>query len=399
MQDRLIWRVVGCRWLLDSPLLLASWVTFAIGIVAILDVAAALHRAEAVRGEVASELARLAVEAAAIEVCANEAEQGQCAVGGFDIRYERRGPQLLLTARTSDNEVWHFACLSLSGAAPSCFSQRLVAVDPDVPLRVGEGSVLGNGTWPRLDPSIVAGAPRADGTTGFAADPALGLLHWDGGTEGPDFVFAGFGTSRCRAPAGGVIVVPGHLWVPPSSREYRCRLDRDVTVIVQGNLYLGASIGVEGPGRLVLVASSGPTSMAFADRDGNGRWSAGDLARGAPFQGRLEGGGNVYFGLPRAPRSVVIQASVIADGEVHLASETTLAGCLAVPHGLTELGPAALRLSGEALFNVQRERVPGFVTDGAPRPGLLQLLVGTSGDGLPVPGEGQQPLYLAASPR
>lgn len=393
-------RALGWRWMVDSPLLLATWITFAAGVLAVLDVGSALGRAESVRGEVMQELARLAAEAAAIEAGEGGGDT-ELAVGEFLVGLERAAGALLLTVRNADGERWRFRCEQLTGAAPGCFGQRLTAADPQVPVKVREGSSSRFGALPELDEAALAAAPRGEMVPGIVADPSLALLHWNGGTEGPDYVFADrFAGADWKAPAGGVVVVPGHLWVPPRADGRVLHLERDLTVVVEGNLYVAGSLHVHGSGRLVIVTRSCDHAVPFADRDGNGRWSTGDVARAAAFAGRLEGGGNVYFGLPQrawSSEDLCVDASIVAAGELHLAARTQVAGAVVLPFGLTELAAEAqLQLSGRHLFNVQRERVPGFLTEGPPRPGVLR--VGFEAAEPAAEGR-EQPLYLAASPR
>lgn len=392
-------RWCGLRWLLDSPLLLATWCSFAFGLMAVVAVAAALRRAELVRAEVAGELARLAAEAAAIEFCAGDATRARVNVGDFEVRAVQRGPVLALAARSADDELWRFECQRLQGAAPDAFAQRLVTTDAAAALRIGEGRVVAATCLPQLDDEVLATAPRADAGTGFRLDPALSLLHWQGGTEEPDFVFDRFGQADWTVPANGVVVVPGHLWFAPHVGNYRWRLERDVVVVVEGNLYVGAGATLEGPGRAVFVTRIPAGNRPFADKDGNGRWSPGDEPRGGAFTGVLEGGGNVYLGLPGQRNALSVAAGVIAAGEVHLSVEVRLDGPLVLAAGLTALADrASLRLSGERLFNVQRERVPGFRTQGPPRPGLLQLVERRSARAVDEV-DGELPLYVASSGR
>jgi len=386
-------RLLDGRWLWGSPLLLATLCSFGFGLAAILDVAGALRRAEGVRAEVATELARLATEAAAIQCFATHESQVHLADGEFDVHGVPDGELLLLSTRSTAGESWRFTCRRLSGAAPACFAERLVTTDPEIAARVGEGVVVAPDALPQLDRAALAAAPRAEGASGFRLDPALALLHWQGGTEAPDFVFDRFGTEGWTPPKGGLVVVPGHLWFAPSVSAYEWHLEQDLVVVVEGNLYVGASARISGPGRLVLVTTVPTGAQPFVDRDGNGRWSAGEPSFGRDFAGVIEGGGNVYLGLPSQHRALEVGASIVVGGELHLTADAAVDGALVLSRGLTELvAGARLRLRGEALFNVQRERVPGFCTTGAPRPGLLALV----GGGLREP---QQPLYETSPAR
>ena len=98
-------RLLDGRWLWGSPLLLATLCSFGFGLAAILDVAGALRRAEGVRAEVATELARLATEAAAIQCFATHESQVHLAVGEFDVHGVPDGELLLLSTVDRDHLV------------------------------------------------------------------------------------------------------------------------------------------------------------------------------------------------------------------------------------------------------------------------------------------------------
>ncbi len=102
---------------------------------------------------------------------------------------------------------------------------------------------------------------------------------------------------------------------------------------------------------------------------------------GERYRGPVEGTGAIYLGLPAQeadpdhpdnPVELTIAASLYAQGEVHvLASRVEIYGALVMEQGLTCFGRPALVLPGNRLPNTQRERVPGFRSNGGRRPGLL----------------------------
>ena len=165
-----------------------------------------------------------------------------------------------------------------------------------------------------------------------------------------------------------LLVVPGHLWIVASPRADLVRLDRDLTVVVEGNLYVGASLEIEGPGRLLFVTIAGDLARPFADRDGNGRWSEGDVTRQGEFLGVLEGGGNVYLGLPNSAAAISLDAGLIAGGEVHVAAPTA---ALLVPARVVAtavaaaLAVAALAVAAAAARLVARLEPPHQVVESA----------------------------------
>jgi hypothetical protein len=153
-------------------------------------------------------------------------------------------------------------------------------------------------------------------------------------------------------------------------------------MIVAGNLYVGRSLRVTGAGCLTIVTQI-DDGVAFADNDGNGRWSAGEPLYGAEgFRGPVEGSGNAYLGLPRGQQTVLeLDCGLVIDGQLHVGADR------AVVHGPVLLGSggtalpdrhARFEVSGRRLPALQRSVLPGFVAVGAPRPGPVRLEVAGS---------------------
>lgn len=194
-------------------------------------------------------------------------------------------------------------------------------------------------------------------------------LAW--GTDGADFRLTSSGDDAL--PPDRVVCCDGHVWIPPGE-PVRLRLERDATVIVCGNLYLGDDLVVEGPGRLLLVAWA-VNGRVFGDVDGDGyfgpdepRWRVATFGHGAP-----EGQGAVHLGLlghlPRSS-SLRIDAAVVARGEIRAAVDTRLAGPAVATHGVR--GPGIVLGGATWVLDVARDGFPGMATEGAPRPSLLQ---------------------------
>jgi hypothetical protein len=370
------------RWLVDSPLVLATWLAVGGVCVTMLDAVTAVGSAERVRRELDYALARIAAETAAFQW--QEAHDvGVLEVGGVAVEVERTASEWRLASRLADGSTWRFRCDALSGAAPAALAGGVVSSSADVEPEA----------WPQLDPAAVATARRADVLPAFRRDAGLALMHWSAGTEADDF---SLDPVRCRRGLvdGGLIVVPGHLWIEARREPWTIELDRDLTVVVQGNAYLGGNVVVRGAGRLLVVATPG-VGASFADRDGNGRWSAGDRALvGARGKGPLEGAGVVHVGFAGRPAPETLDFGLVAV-HAHLHHDATFAGPVLLSHGTTSLGsrPATVTSSGRWSFAVQRERVPGFSTVGAPRPGLLRDDAGNPAVGV------EQPLYLASPAR
>jgi hypothetical protein len=386
------------RWrsLWDSPLVLAAWIAVGCGSVAMVDVGGALRRAREVRCAAMPELTRLAAETALADVLAREPEAtfAQLEVGSTMVTVTRGGGEFRLACVVADGGVFRFRCDEVPGAAPEVFAHACSAVDPSCTGAVRGARLIGRDQMPRLDPAQVAQAVRGDQLAAFQLDQGVALLSWESGTEKPDYVVQPSRAAELDG-AGGLVVVAGNLWVEVGEKPLRLTLQRDLVVVVRGNVYVGRSIVVDGPGRLVVVASRGAGESSFADVDANGRWSRGDILRGeGDFVGPFEGAGNVYLGLPGTKHAVACDASIVLDGELHVGVAARVAGPLVVGCGATTITPLGGRVEARRdwTFAIDRERVPGFQTGGAPRPGRLWR------DTVP-PGGGEETLYLSAPAR
>ena len=207
-------------------------------------------------------------------------------------------------------------------------------------------------------------------------DSSLALLRLPSGTDRTDFVLADSqgAVVSPSVPPSGLVRLDGHLWVDRADKPVTMQLDRDLTIVIRGNLYLGRSVHVRGPGRLVLVVTRRRGGM-YRDLDLDGRWSDGDelLTPGTEFRGSIEGSGSVYLGLPAGnpvPDSIRLDAALVVDGEVHIQSaRAEIWGALAVGYGVTGAGDDHVLLTlGLLLPDTQRERIPGFQPVGRPRP-------------------------------
>jgi hypothetical protein len=279
-----------------------------------------------------------------------------------------------------------FRCELLAGQAARALGMPLSLRDPRPVPRVDPAPRrLGVDDFPALVPDLtkVAASPAALGPD-VAEDPSIGVLRLRAGTERKDWTLrAGQdGIVRLGVPPNGIVLVPGHLWLDRGSGPLVIELARSLTIVVDGNLYLGRSLEVRGPGRLALVARRGEAD-GFADRDLDGCWSPTDgRLRGEGSSrpnGPLEGSGSIYLGLPgdAAPEpELVAGATLVAEAELHaIARRVLVRGAVVGAHGLT-LGPDcdSCTVDGEAVPVISRERIPGFVTTGRPRPGWLQRI-------------------------
>ncbi len=366
------------RWLVDSPLLLASWASFVLVVLALRPVAAALRAAEAVQAETDQAQARLCAE----QVAADLLRAGEVDLGRSDAVVVRLGSLVCTATPAGDGglrvavqgragRAHEFWCEALPGGAPAALREPLTVFGAaPLPPDLAAAPRPPAAARPRL--LVPERHVEALSTLGFARDPAVGLLHLAAGTDAEDLTWGAGRAELALEPATGVVVVPGNLWLCGTG-PLTLRLARDLTVVVRGNLYLGRSVTVVGPGRL-LLATDAAAGRPFADRDGNGRWSAGDGLLGPePFRGPIEGAGGVWLGLPGEPGPVLeVGAGLLVDGELHLNADTTVHGPVVLGHGVTRLADGvALRPTGRRLPDVERGRVPGLRPEGAPRPGRL----------------------------
>ncbi len=380
-------------WCWVSPaMLLAVASTVGIVLAIVQDVAGTLRRADTVQRAAALVRVELAADAAAAMFASGELPAGQpLPIGGLEARVEAQADEWLVTVSGPEAPSAAFVCAPLPGAAPPAFGEVATFTDDRLGAMLGRGRAVAAAALPQLDAAALAAATRADLVPGFRRDAGIALLNLDAGTDRDDFVWTG--ASAAPNVPGDLLVVPGNLWLDGGATAFEVVLSRDLVIVVCGNLYLGRSVRVRGA-RLVLATALERGATAFADADGNGRWTAGEVLRSSEgFCGPVEGGGACYVGLARGARSVQVDAGLVLGGELHVAADCQLRGPVVLPFGITELfGPHAVHALGGFTFEVERERVPGFLTAGAPRPGLLRAV-------LPTTKLAQQTLYPAAPAR
>lgn len=381
-------------WLVDSPLLIAAWVAVVMGLLTLVQVARALREADRVRVRSNEVLARVAAEAAVAALPASPVLPVQVAIGRVAVRIESAADEWLLTVVLPDGEHCQFRCANLPGEAPAVFGRPLSLGDAAAVERWG-GAGCQSGDVPVLDPLALAQAWPADRVPAFRRDVGIALIHCEAGTERDDYVVDSGSPDLGLPVEANVVSVPGHLWIPPGNEPWRLYVGRDLTVVVQGNLYVGRPIEVDGPGRLLFVTALPAGAVAFVDGDGNGRWSPGEpTCDGRPFQGVVEGAGNVYLGLSAAASSTDVGVGLVVGGQLHLRADSRVDGPVALAHGVTQLGGRNVRLlaTGARLFDPGRERVPGFLVHGPARHGRLRSWSPNHADA-------EEPLYLAAPGR
>ena len=378
-----------------SPLLLSAIASFVLVFAALLAVARAVANAEGVRRKAAHVCARLAADMVAMQQLSRPAgEPVEVQVAGMHVAVDRQHTGWRIETRGADGDAFVFLCDQLLGAAPEVFGSRAAVVDASLLERLPGARQVHRCELPQLDEQALAAAVHADVTPTLRRDCGTALLQWAAGTDGDDYVFDRRHTCGHEVP-GDLLVVPGHLWIEPGERPLEFELTRDLVVVVRGNLYVGRSIAVAGGGRLLFAVARDPQACVFADRDGNGRWSSRDVLReDAEFTGPIEGGGSVYLGLTGSRATVALGAGLVVGGELHLMTDARVAGPLIVSHGITATTPGArVDAAGDWVFDPDRERVPGFLTRGGPRPGRLREV-----ESIPAPPP-EEPLYLAQPAR
>lgn len=316
-------------------------------------------------------------------------------VAGLRIDIRPGDDRWCLDATAADGSRQCFEAEVVAGAGPSVLGRHRVAYGDEAAMALGVPCEPAVVPFPTIDAPQLAAAVRPDRFPGFRRDPGIALRHFATGTDGDDYVWAPVGPVRLPGD-GALVVVPGHLWFEAGPLAARIELRHDLVVVVQGNLYVGRSLQVTGGGRLLFVVVPGPRAVLFADRDGSGGWSVGDVLRaGAAFAGPVEGGGAVYLGLAGGERAIDCAAGLVVAGELHVAAESCVDGPVVVRHGVTRLHPAAALAPSRTpwAFRPARERIPGLVTTGPPRLGWLRRRVGDS------PHAERQPLFLATPTR
>lgn len=380
-----------------SPISLGA---LAAGCVAVLVLARAVtevREANSLRKQVHGLAARVAAEESALAYVQSHGVRDRRAVDAGNglvvetsVQRVEDSQQLRLDARVAEHR-YSFLFQRLDGGTPYAFGRPLtLGLDAVVP-----GDWAGGVEAPREElPILVDGLDAArDAVDGIAAtDPGLALLRLSAGTDRTDYVLGGGRSAQSpRIPDDGVVVVDGNLWVDCGGQPLELTLVRDLTIVVRGNVYLGRSVRVLGAGRLT-VATDAKGATSFSDLDGNGRWSVGEPLHGADsFRGPLEGGGNVYVGMPReAPEPIELDLGLVCVGVMHVAAaEATVHGPLAVGAAGVRLHASGGRVvaTGKRMPSLRRSALPGFAAIGSPRPSAL----------VPVPGD--LPLYSAAPAR
>ncbi len=357
-----------------SPIVLAAATVMCIGLGLLHESARVVRRAEIVRRSVDAAATRIEAEAAILRTAESGADSSVQSIGGRTVRVDAGDDGWFAAVGAADRPRC-FHSPRIQGAGHAAFERACSVLRPELQDLLVGASPLGPSGMPRLQPDLAASATACDRSDVFVRDSSLALAQWEVGTDGDDYVF-GAGAGQALAAGSEVLVVSGHLWLPAGDGPWTVRLSRDVLVVVRGNLYLGRSVQVIGGGRLVFYVLPAEGAVAFADRDGNGRWSGGDVTchPDEAFRGPIEGGGAVFFGLPRSTADrLSCDAGLVAHGELQVWTDAEVVGPLVVGAGVTRNGGGAkLRATGGWKFQVERESVPGLESSGRPRPGLMR---------------------------
>ena len=252
------------------------------------------------------------------------------------------------------------------------------------PLLAGGGPEVLRDLRVVATPPLAAGAGTTPATSRECAwlvrDDSVGLMRIATGTDLEDWRFRTDveRVVRPRLETGSVVRVSGHLWIDRDARPLVVEVEHSLTILIEGNLYLGCNLQVRGPGNLTLVACACP-GLRFSDRDGDGRRSASEPAipGWSSLQAPIEGSGTIYIGLPDhqdCHRRIECDALLWAEGEVLIDEAHAVAHApVAAGIGFVVVGiePRFETLASRP-FVPAREDLPGFVTVGEPRPGRLR---------------------------
>lgn len=377
-----------------APMVMASVTTVCVALGLLHEAARVVRRSEVVRAQADRLADEIVAEAATMQAAAAGEATTTAQVGEREVRVVRGVDGWVTSVSVGGEAPRWFGFDLVPGAANIAFGSVCTVTRPELQDWLREARCVAPCELPRLAPDVLAAAMAVDRSDLCAQDPGLALATWSVGTDGPDYVF--HRPAGDVLAAGGLVCVPGHLWIPPSAEPWTVRLTRDVVVAVRGNLYLGGSVRVIGEGRLVFYVEPPPGSCAYGDRDGDGVWSAGDrlVAADDTFRGPLEGGGSAFLGLPGNTRPIRCDAGLVVHGELHLRAPATVAGPLVLGGGVTQnSAEGRIVATGAWRFLAEREVVPGMVVTGGPRPGRPRAL------GRNQPGMRQQTLYQAAPSR
>lgn len=388
---------VACavRALSPTTMIAIAAVTFLV--VSVLEQADVAHRARDINRQLEVVRAQIAAETALIEQVAAGDKGGQLQVAGVHVgvAWQRDLCTVYVTGASGETVL---ASRQLPGGAPSVFSHARAATDAATLAEIGGKLCEAPDNWPELDLPAIASAPRVTESLGFRRDPEIALRHLASGSDRPDYVWSSNRVDLAKYQSGGLLIVPGNLWLEDREHALTLNLAKDLVVIIEGNLHLLRSLHVRGRGRLLLATDTADAGVVFADIDGSGGWTTGDrLHRGAAFAGQVEGSGNVYLGLPGAGGTLACDAGILVGGELHVAVRADVRGPLLLRFGCTflsgehleapaltapltaPLAAAASRLPGRSarrrqwVFGAGRDPVPGFLVTGKPRPSRLEF--------------------------
>lgn len=376
-----------------APMAMASVTTVCVALGLLHEAARVVRRSEVVRTQIEGLADEIVAEAVTLQAAATDQAMTATQVGERDVQVVRDVGGWVATVSSPGEPIRSFAFDRVPGAANPAFGTACTVSRRELKDWLRDARCVAESELPRLAPCEPA-ASTVDRSDLCAQDPGLALATWSVGTEGPDYVFQR--TAGDALAAGGLVSIPGHLWIPPSPEPWTVRLTRDVVIAVRGNLYLGGSVRVIGEGRLLFYVEPPPGSCAFSDRDGDGVWSSGDrlVEAASAFRGPLEGAGSAFLGLPTGARPIHCDAGLVVHGELHLRVPATIAGPLVLGGGVTQNSTEGrIVAAGAWRFLPEREVVPGMVVTGAPRPGRLRAL-GRNQSGMQ-----QQALYQASPTR
>lgn len=271
------------------------------------------------------------------------------------------GFSIVATGRGGDAAlVRHLVARDLPGGASRAFARsRMVCAGGD------------DSAWPRWDERALRDAPRVRESLGFCRDRGIALRHLAAGTDREDYCW-----TRSESGLGGLLVVPGNLWVPFDRGPLELELTKDLVLVVAGNLYLQRDLVVRGGGRLLLATRCLPGDLVFADRDGDGVCASVEERLGGDGELPIEGAGGAWFGLGGRGGTLRCDAGLLVSGQLHLSTRADIRGPLLLRHGVTTFADGELLPVAPTAwtFPCGRACIPGFVVRGGRRPGPPEFL-------------------------
>ena len=268
---------IDLRWLLGAPLVWCAGLAGVAAAVILGRATLALEESGQLHLALQEVAVRLAAEQAAAEFVRTEGEavaRTFAVADGITLRTRVTADDSMQDGRVVvafDGQQVAFDFPILAGGGPRVFADPLTALvgGPELPAGWQQPVRRDVADWPNVRLEEATKVAETNLGLGLRRDRGIGLLRLQFGTELEDFLLgAGQGAVRIDVLEARFVHVHGHLWVDCGSAPLVIELDHSLTLVVEGNVYLGRSVEVVGEGQLTIVTRQG-AGAAFVDADGN----------------------------------------------------------------------------------------------------------------------------------